>query len=90
MYNLYYLYNYPIRSYIEKFIENCQIGDPMDAAYCMVYYCGSDRRWAEEFISNCKIGNPTYAATLMVRDCGSNEQWAINVIKNYKEKIYGN
>lgn len=68
-----------LKEKIEKYFEKAKAAY---AAYCMVKYCGSDRKWAENIIENTKICNSAHAAYCMVEFCGSNREWAEKIIEN--------
>ena len=77
--------------YFEQEATQGTTGDPSEAVYWMVFFCGSSRAWAESVIERAKVGYPGLAAEKMALHCGSSQEWAngVNIRERNLVKKYG-
>jgi len=80
--DLYKHYGNDVRTKVEAFFSD----HPHSlAAYYMINYCGSDRKWAEPII---EAANDSYAAYLIALECDSGREWAESIIKETNDSYY--
>jgi len=67
-----------------NYFESDKTGNPSNAAYCLVYYCGAPLRWAMGVVEKAKTGDPSDAAYRLVCSCEAPLEWAMGVVEKAK------
>ena len=74
-----------LRDKAMKYFEEAKTGEPSEAAFWMVLYCGAPLEWGMRVAENATTGDPSRAAYWMVKDCGAPEEWYEKIRKKHEK-----